>query len=790
MKKLLLLICIFLLPFVHAVVDDCNKQCVIEGSSSGTCRTSCDMYEQEVGGVSGCTLVGSAAVVMGEDSIQSFYDGDPYIDENSLNWTWILKSLTSKQSTSINNASDINGITGIQIGMKNKFDAISLTGPKAPLSAGENICFPGGELCFSFDSLTVENYAGYQIKYEIADFSSVFPGWVSKKSIHITSAGVNNGLFTQRDNYDLPVIASDVETTNIWIAYNQSNYITIFYEDGSGNKHLAGHVLMDGAGDNTNIVDIQYLNTRGSNIQIALTGNSGSVDALNLVVDVLGDEGLPAINGYDDITIALSHAASGDFDGLGDTPGVAEASEIVWRSSSLGVKTGNFMTLYGIHILTPYIFGALDSVHLEIPEDQVKGRISLTKTYDLSVNSTTITSTTLEVQAPPEPALMSDVQNLRDYNLIVIGGPCVNLIVPAIFGLTCSDWTLQPGQALLKLSRNGNNTALLIAGTTAADTENAVDLLVSRSALEASDVRIISETSESSKGLFSGISEGLNQLSGNIPGSRIIIKETSNPRLNLSRYPYPFLNGNEYNKLKIVYSEKGNIRDSFAAEKIAENLANSTGITVFTSNNLSEDQTETSVQTLQVPLGTSIGDENYFGNPVFATQSFFAKFFGVRYHVRDVMVFINDGPRLETSLSSGEDTYDASVYLPILKENMRYYYVFDDPIDLSSATPDDSYPMQFLDQDFLLTEVESNRMLTEEGREYILEVGQSVDVSGKHVSLFGAAESGVVLNINGVNDIFKYGIRERRQGLNIKPIVGFTHSSAKCCCFDIFSYFR
>ncbi|MBT3866207.1 S-layer protein [Candidatus Woesearchaeota archaeon] len=72
--------------------------------------------------------------------------------------------------------------------------------------------------------------------------------------------------------------------------------------------------------------------------------------------------------------------------------------------------------------------------------------------------------------------LDSDVQNPADYNLIIAGGPCANTIAADLF-MTCDAWTYGPGEAVITMVENGDNVALLVAGTDGTDTRRAAKML-------------------------------------------------------------------------------------------------------------------------------------------------------------------------------------------------------------------------------------------------------------------------------------------------------------------------
>ena len=72
--------------------------------------------------------------------------------------------------------------------------------------------------------------------------------------------------------------------------------------------------------------------------------------------------------------------------------------------------------------------------------------------------------------------LDEDVTTPSDYNLIVVGGPCANTIASDLF-MTCEAWSYGPGEAVIKMVENGDNVALLVAGTEGTDTRRAAKVL-------------------------------------------------------------------------------------------------------------------------------------------------------------------------------------------------------------------------------------------------------------------------------------------------------------------------
>ncbi|MBU3942325.1 MAG: hypothetical protein KKF74_05420 [Nanoarchaeota archaeon] len=74
--------------------------------------------------------------------------------------------------------------------------------------------------------------------------------------------------------------------------------------------------------------------------------------------------------------------------------------------------------------------------------------------------------------------LDTEIDNIKEQNIIVVGGPCVNMAAAEIMGwpLKC-DQGFEPGKAKIKLFDNGNNIALLVAGYSVYDTTMACRVL-------------------------------------------------------------------------------------------------------------------------------------------------------------------------------------------------------------------------------------------------------------------------------------------------------------------------
>ena len=166
----------------------------------------------------------------------------------------------------------------------------------------------------------------------------------------------------------------------------------------------------------------------------------------------------------------MTFAVTNDVTHLGATADTEEAGEFMWTSTNMGTKDEDHRSYYGIIIKDPKGSGASDQVELQVPNDQVFANVVVKGT------STTVSSgTTTYVPAEVTPATMlaSEVSSATDYNLILVGGPCANDLVESVFDMTCDGWAYETGEAVVKLAENGDNVALLVAGSSADDTRRA-----------------------------------------------------------------------------------------------------------------------------------------------------------------------------------------------------------------------------------------------------------------------------------------------------------------------------
>ena len=752
----------------------CNAACLETGYSYGICTDSCQ--NTEIIGADDCSRSGQAVVVIGSDAVRSYKTLDPFIDEKEEdpNWIWIIKNMKTKARTTILDTSDDAQHTGPILGIKNDFIATDIdeTDIKAK-KVGESFCFPGDIACIKFIGLTVSDYGTYTMQKTTVDLSAFNTSWSNKAAILINSVDDADGLKLDTAGYDDPVSsASGATTDKIWVVYNSSgSYAGVFYEDANNVKKLAGFLNMNLVTDDINIADINYKNTQNTDIQLDLRGHFGTPDNLDLVLDILGFEGAAATDGSDDIRINLKHANNSDFTGYGNTSASADDADLVWVSTNIGTKDEDHRSLYGIVIKDPKTNNAADKAEFEIPSDQVKAKIEISRDQSEITKIKKSTTTVLGEIIPP-PVLASELKRKEDQHLIFVGGPCANSVVEEFKEFpTCLDWPLKPGEAMIKYTNNGNNIAFLVAGTTAEDTKMAAEFLADFGKyenLEGTYIKLVNKEPEAISPISSGI--------------------------DFSDYPYPFIKDGLFQNMLLVVGDKAKAQDTIGAVDIAGSLMSITR-TSTEAVNTTELVTGSTNITDEIPLGNNLADTNFFSASIssgdIGSLIDYKTTFGsndIDYH--EALMLYNTGPSIETSLSSTDDLYKSDVYMEATAGSIRYYFAFDDEIDISTATVNSPLTINMLDNELSITSTTSaTEFKSQTANKYFMNAGDKVTVEDIDVELEDIAKDGSILVVvNGTSEIINDDQNKYLAGLNVKNLEAFDETGATCCCTDLLNF--
>ncbi len=411
----------------------------------------------------------SATLVIGNNVIESYSDGDAFIGESKNNpkLVWNIENLLSNTATVID---DNLATTGVTIGIENDNVVNDLS--DNPPMVGECIKLPDNYVNLCFDSLSNEDYMTLEIEYEnSADLSNANSTLTSEKTIFLHTS----------DKEGLRLVNSGKVTDKVWIFGAESEVTEIYYKD-ENNK-----VVFDSffANDTlTNFVNLNFENTKGNDLKL-----SYQFDETDGVLEL--DEDVSEISS-DKLTMNWK-LVNGEVRSLGNSENTEEAGELVWNGNNIGTKTKNLRMKYGSIIDSPDSNGASDKVELKIPSDLVEAKISMGSKVT-GTSSSGVSSGIVNPISSDSVLLAEEVINPQDHNLIVVGGSAVNPLAKSLFGLNVEDF--KPNEAIIKLAKNGNNVAMLVAGYSAVDTRNAGEFIVNKGfkGIDKDEIKIVSET--------------------------------------------------------------------------------------------------------------------------------------------------------------------------------------------------------------------------------------------------------------------------------------------------------
>ena len=169
--------------------------------------------------------------------------------------------------------------------------------------------------------------------------------------------------------------------------------------------------------------------------------------------------------------------------------------------------------------------------------------------------------------------------------------------------------------------------------------------------------------------------------------------------------------------------------------------------------------TVTGGKTQDIPIGYPIGASGYL-DTVFSDddltglQDTTVTFQSENYNFHDEIVFLATSPTVTASLNASEDDYKTGVYMEIATGALAYYYVFDEAINVSTATTAQPLTIKFLGKAMKITGTDSTTPHTKftayVGDTYSMNIGDSVTVEGKTVTLDNVGSTGSVrLTIDG-----------------------------------------
>lgn len=442
----------------------------------------------------------SATLIVGKQATKTYKNGDAYIGEpeQSPDWKWDIGALTSNSATSIVNNNSGIYVGGIKLGVRNNF--LRDTKARGAVAAGECISYPENYISICYDKLNVadDDYMDLWMEYlSSADLSVAGIAGMpsSAQSVHIYT-DQSEGLVVDADsdgtsrNWADNNVTTEKKTKDIYLYTDvldaRHNATMLFYYDNDVKDIVFAGNITDGSPDSgeastgvisTKFAHVNFGDTKNNNAQLHLIpSNQTAAGAYNITLRLLETTDFAET---ENITTTW-FLSGGKFKTLGASAGgsTAEGGDVIWRpigavDTFLGAKDENHRTKYGVIIENPDSQGSSDRVHLMIPSDIVQGiaKVGGTRT-EVSGDETPSVTTTA-----PTPKKASQVTNIASWNVITVGGPCVNTVTASLLGVAAGSCGAASGiaqdTAVIQLKANGANWALVAAGWEAADTRRA-----------------------------------------------------------------------------------------------------------------------------------------------------------------------------------------------------------------------------------------------------------------------------------------------------------------------------
>jgi hypothetical protein len=157
-----------------------------------------------------------------------------------------------------------------------------------------------------------------------------------------------------------------------------------------------------------------------------------------------------------------------------------------------------------------------------------------------------------------------------------------------------------------------------------------------------------------------------------------------------------------------------------------------------------------------IPIGGAISasgylDTSFTNDDLAGLQDATVTFQSDTYNFHDEVEISATSPTIESSLSASEIDYVDGVYMEVASGALSYYYVFDEAINISTATTAQPLTIKFLGKTLKITSVDTAIKFTAYvGDTYSMNVGDSVTVEGKTVTLENVGSTGSIrLSIDG-----------------------------------------
>lgn len=414
--------------------------------------------------------VSQATIIAGSKTTKTYKSGDEFIgqDENDPDWVWYFSGLDTNSPT-------------IEVQFDQTWDD-----QDEALKVGDTLMLPNDYVTVTVDSLTDGVWQDFLIEKDSTELRNSTGGTGSEVGAKVTTTSQPVLKFWADDdnaNDGFTVCGKDTDT--FYVYTNSSGYGAIYYWDydasvASNNPRYCGNF------STTQTVTVKYDDTR-LNLKFAPINKNLGAFKFNLT------------SGGDTITQSIgftSNFTTNNF-GFGTKDGSAQAGDIVvfnapgpGSTKNIGTWEENTLTIDGIRIYDPNNFGDSNKVKFALPRDVgTDFRVNVIVTGQGS--SVAKTGGTQFTKPPSATFLDTQIDTIKDRNIISVGGSAVNRVTAEILGLpyptygTDEAWQTATGitgegQAIIKLVDSpytSGKVAMIVAGWRGVDTQRAAKAL-------------------------------------------------------------------------------------------------------------------------------------------------------------------------------------------------------------------------------------------------------------------------------------------------------------------------
>jgi hypothetical protein len=241
--------------------------------------------------------------------------------------------------------------------------------------------------------------------------------------------------------------------------------------------------------------------------------------------------------------------------------------------------------------------------------------------------------------------------------------------------------------------------------------------------------------------------------------------------VDLGNYP-SFLFANNNLDAYVVVGSAASPADVVGAVDLAARLAGESYETVSSGGTT---VTVTGGKSENVPIGYPLSASGYLDtvftdDDLVGLQDGSVTFASENYNFHDEIVLAATSPTIAASLNASEDDYGTGVYMEVASGALSYYYVFDEAINISTATSTDPLTIEFLGKTLKIISVDTTLTNTKftayVGDVYSMNIGDSVTVEGKTIVLENVGSTGSVrMTIDGT--LYTVSGTQTRGGIEI-----------------------